>query len=396
MGIKQLAGLIMTLGMTVVYSCKKHYAPPAITADHSYLVVEGVISAGGDSTIIKLSRTIQVSAVNKHRYEVGAKVSINDDQGASYPLPETDSGKYTALPIGLNTLRKYKLNIVTADGKTYESDFVPVQVTPPIDSLGYDIAAAGINIYINAHDPSNQTKYYRWDYTETYVYQSAMADLYEFDDSQPHVRYKFKLRTPEEQIHICYDTQDASTVLLRSTSDLSQSVVNKTPITQIASTSEKIYHRYSIVVKQYAITADAFNFWNQVKKNTEQIGTIFDALPSEIPGNVHCTSNPAEPVIGYVSAGTVAQKRIFIDRNQLPLWPIIPSTAPCGFQTLTWTNHNIPTDITSGVWYPDAAIIAGWDWHALDSFYSVKTVLGDCVDCRLHNHGVTVQPAFWK
>lgn len=95
---------IMSVSAVVAGGCKKHYSPPAITANYNYLVVEGVIPAGGDSTIIKLSRTISISGQDKNRYEIGSKVVINDDQGASYPLPEVDSGRYAVLPVTLNIL----------------------------------------------------------------------------------------------------------------------------------------------------------------------------------------------------------------------------------------------------------------------------------------------------
>jgi len=388
----------MSVTAVAIIGCKKHYSPPAVTADHNYLVVEGVISGGGDSTIIKLSRTIQLSGADKVRHEIGAKVTVGDDQGAAFPLTETDSGRYIAPALALNASHKYKISIVTTDGKTYESGYVPMQVGPPIDSLGYDITANGINIYVNAHDVTNQTKYYRWDYTETYIYESEMEDLYEFDNSYKAVSNKFRLRTPAEQVHICYDNMDASTILLASTSDLRQSVVNKTPITQVASTDERIAQKYSILVKQYSLTTDAFNFWSQVKKNTEQIGTIFDVQPSEIQGNVHCTSNPGEPVIGYVSASTVSQKRIFIDRTQIPAWPISPPSDQCPIEKpqLVWYDANIPVDITSGVWIPDDSLHVAYDSHNYDSVYTVKTILYNCVDCRYHNHGSTVKPTFWK
>ncbi len=44
--------------------CKKPYDPPAIKSNGSYLVVEGVINSGADSTTIKLSRTVGLSTAN--------------------------------------------------------------------------------------------------------------------------------------------------------------------------------------------------------------------------------------------------------------------------------------------------------------------------------------------
>jgi len=378
----------------VVVSCKKNYAPHAISSSNSNLVVEGTISAGGDSTIIKLSRTIAVSGLNKVKHETGAKVTVNDDQGTNYPLVETDSGRYTAAPFSLDTARKYRLNIITADGKTYASDYTPVKVTPPIDTLNYDITAAGVNFYASTHDPTGRAKYYRWDYTETYIYESNVEAPYVFDNSYLHVSDKFRARTPAQQIHVCYISRDASTILLRSTSNLSRDVILNNPITQIASTSEKLNHRYSILLKQYALTSEAYDFWTQMKKNTEQIGNIFDPQPSDIQGNIHCTSNPSEPVIGYVSASTVSQKRIFIDNSIIP-WYNAQSDS-CTHTVLTWDDGNIPSDIKTGVWIPYGQLSAVYRPAYRDSAYAVAVYEYDCVDCRYHNHGSNVKPAFWK
>ena len=46
----------------------------------------------------------------------------------------------------------------------------------------------------------------------------------------------------------------------------------------------------------YALTRDQFNYWANLKKTTEYLGTIFDAQPSQLNNNIHCLSNPSEPV----------------------------------------------------------------------------------------------------
>jgi hypothetical protein len=61
---------------------------------NSYLVVEGLIAAGRDSTVINLSRSVQLSNVNTRNPEAGAKIMVEDRQGASYILPEVYTGRY--------------------------------------------------------------------------------------------------------------------------------------------------------------------------------------------------------------------------------------------------------------------------------------------------------------
>src|SRR5579872_4921258 len=92
----------MSVWALVSGGCKKNYAPPAITANYNYLVVEGVIAAGQDSTIINLSRTVNISGTTTHNPEQNAIVTVESDQNVSYAIPETDSGKYAAAPLNLD------------------------------------------------------------------------------------------------------------------------------------------------------------------------------------------------------------------------------------------------------------------------------------------------------
>jgi hypothetical protein len=368
-------------------------------------VVEGVIAAGSDSTIINLSRTVQLTTANTHKPEIGAKVTVDDQQGVSYPLSEADSGRYAAQPLNLDNSHKYRLDITTTDGQTYLSDYVPVKVTPPIDTVSTPITARGLDINVSSHDPSNNTRYYRWNYTETFIYQSDIEADYIFDPTNPDTLKWSVLRTPEQQIHTCWVTLNSSIVNINSSAALSRDVINKNLVTQIPKESEKIAHRYSILVKQYALTQDAYNFWNLLKSNTQNIGTIFDVQPSVNNGNIHCTSNPSLAVIGYVSASTISRKRIFIDRADLPVWPV-PGYQECNpdpnvFQpnAICWPRAAAgpPSELITGIYIPLGAIdTVGVCYKEPVRAFSVKTVYYTCADCRFYMNGKTQKPAFWK
>ncbi|MEO6979770.1 MAG: hypothetical protein ABI113_15385 [Mucilaginibacter sp.] len=47
--------------ISIFTACTKPYNPPAIVSPGTYLVVEGVINSGSDSTVIKLSKTVRVA-----------------------------------------------------------------------------------------------------------------------------------------------------------------------------------------------------------------------------------------------------------------------------------------------------------------------------------------------
>ena len=371
--------------------CKKPYAPTIIATNSNYLVAEGVINAGQDSTTIKLSRTVNISDTVATRYELNARITVESDQNSIYPLQESGNGKYASAALNLDGSRKYRLHIITAEGKEYLSDFETVKLSPPIDSVGYTIQNNGIGLYVNTHDPSNNTRYYRWDYTETWNFHAKYEAEYKTDGT------KLNFLTAAQQIYTCFASDTSSGILLGSTTALSQDVIYQNPLTQITSTSEKLETRYSLLVREYALTNKAYNFWQNLKKNTEQLGSIFDALPSDLQGNIHCLTNPLEPVLGYISVGTVQQKRIFISASQLPqTWK---TTYPyqCELDTLLYCHppkcQNDVKLFLLPLGTPELAVQTLYDINHIVIIGYIGTDR-QCADCTIR--GTTTQPTFWR
>src|SRR5277367_1115892 len=148
--------------------CRKPYSPPAIAVAGSYLVVEGVINSGSDSTIIKLSKTVKISNATAINPVTGAIVAVESDQNVVFPLTETTKGYYVSAGLNLNSSHTYRLSIKTSS-EQYYSDYVPVLNSPPIDSVYFKVIDTGLTVYSATHDPTNTIKYYRWDYTETWI-----------------------------------------------------------------------------------------------------------------------------------------------------------------------------------------------------------------------------------
>ena len=375
----------------LIGACKKPYNPPVIANAQSYLVVEGVINPGADSTIFTLSRTVNLSSNSTKNQVTGATVSVLSDANNSYPLTEISPGSYASRGLNLDNTRKYQLSIKTADGKQYLSDLVAVSITPPIDSVGFSLKSNYMQLYVNTHDPNNNTHYYRWDYAETWQFHAKYDSNYITNGSD------IVVRTPAQQIFTCFSSDKSSSITLGSSAKLSQDVIYQNPLTTVPSTSEKLETKYSILVRQYALSGDAFTFWTNLKKNTEQLGSIFDAEPSNINGNIHNVNNAAEPVIGYVSASTVSSKRIFITNSQLPLlwFPTYPYD--CVADTEWYAQPKTGQNLVQLNLIP-----LGSSMIPITPFYGKAgpAPLGylgaevGCVDCTIR--GTTKQPSFWQ
>jgi len=376
-----------------LFSCKTPYSPTPISTVSNYLVVEGAINIS-DSTYIQLSRTVSLSSKSTTKAELNAIVTIESNTGNSYSLAALGGGKYAAPPLNLNSANQYRLHIKTANGSQYLSDFEETKVTPAIDTLTWQAKDDGLEIYVSTHDPKNATRYYRWDYTEAWEFHPSFYSGYISNGLQ------IVPRTPAQQIWDCFTGDVSSNITLASSLQLSQDVINQQLVSIVPQSAEKISVKYSIQVKQYALTKAAYDYWTLLKKNTEQLGSIFDAQPSASIGNIHCVNNPSEPVIGYISTGTVTKNRIFVSNSQLPHWYTQAFYPSCGTDT-AWASDSKPPRLTEdkGVNYKSGAYqglglipVMPFGTGPVPDGYTVSEPY--CVDCTLR--GSKTPPSFWK
>jgi len=250
-----------------------------------------------------------------------------------------------------------------------------------------------VKIYVNTHDDANATRYYRWDFTETWQFHSKYISGYYSNGID-----SIKARPVAQQVYTCFATDTSSSVIIASTHKLTKDIVNQAPITVVPGTSEKIETKYTILVKQYALTSDAYEFWSVLQRNTQNLGSIFDVLPSETQSNFHCLSDPNELVVGYLSVGNASTKRIFITANQLPQYktqypydceldtaflnPPHGGTLPIG----DLVPPNSPYMPVNGLYLLPANPFGG------PTAYTYSTKL--CVDCTLR--GKRTPPSYWR
>ncbi len=377
--IHLLAGYLVLLFFA---GCKVPYDPPVNSSRDHYLVVEGFINSNEVPTYIKLTRTRNITSHDTASYitETGAHVVIEDDQNNEYPLYETGNGNYSA-EYNLNTSNEYRLHIITKDQKEYLSDFVVCKKSPPIDTIGWKFKDGNVQIFANTHDPGNNTTFYRWNYTETWEFHSQYYSTVVYN------RATKKVDDRTVPVYICYDTQNSTNILLGSSAKLKEDVIYQAPLVLIPNHDKRIDVLYSIMVTQYGLDSAAYNYWNAMKSNTENVGSIFDSQPNQTTGNIHCVSNPSEQVIGYIGAGSSQHERIFISNSDMPSdWTLKKScqekdvpNIPDSLDFYFGANQYIP-------YLPDYGLGSPFP---IGYFSATST----CVDCTLS--GSPDKPSFW-
>jgi hypothetical protein len=373
--------------ITIVFSgaCIDKYNPPVISTNRSYLVVEGFINNGPDSTVFALSHTYPVSDSASPIPELGAKVTVQGSDNSAYTLGEMGSGNYGAA-LSLNTAMQYRLDIITSAGKEYRSDYVPLKTSPPIDSINWANTPAGLQLYANTHDPQHASTYYRWDYSETWEFTAVYNAMYQYDGQSNMI-----LPLPVDTVYTCWKSDQSTNILLASTANLSQDRVYEAPLVLIPPNSWEISVEYSILVKQYVLTPDAYNFWLNLQKNTELTGTIFSPQPSAIPGNIHSLSDSTEQVIGYISGGTFREQRIYITAGQIPNWRHEYYTSSCYTQAITDYSDTLLFYLSGN----SSLVPIALDPNAMPVPPLLVYYITDryCVDCTLI--GTNHKPSFW-
>jgi hypothetical protein len=136
-----------------------------------------------------------------------------------------------------------------------------------------------------------------------------------------------------------------------------------------------------------ALTKEGFDYWQNLRRNTETLGSLFDAQPSQLTSNIRAVNNPEDLAFGFFSAYSVEEKRIFIGRAELPPWRRRTGFESCRMDTIKFDDY-LP------VYFENARFPVIMDY--LDPFGGLVgyfTADEPCLDCR--QSGTNVKPSFW-
>ncbi|MEP6749845.1 MAG: DUF4249 domain-containing protein [Bacteroidota bacterium] len=379
--------LLYCLLVVLATGCKEKYDSPVHSPVTGYLVVDGVVNSVGTASLT-LSRTTKFDNRNIV-YETGAFVMVQGQDSSAYFLGEKGNGIYSVDNLNLNTSLKYRLKIMASNGERYISDFVIVKNNPPIDSVSWKVENSGVQLYINTHDPQNNTHYYQWIYDETWEFHSSFLSTlkYQLTSNPGGATYSVVYRDPvnrsyDPTITTCWQFNSPTNLFLGTTAKLSKDIVYL-PLLYIPPASIKLGVLYSVHLKQYAWTEEGYAFLDKMRKNTEATGSVFDAQPSELKGNIQNITNPDNPVIGYFNVCPVQAMRIFIKNSDVPAWGYNPGCMDVVIENISDSIEKkglglLPTVV---------------ELNGSAGIITFRAAPPGCVDCTLS--GTNKKPSYW-
>ena len=379
--MRSIGYLVFVLFATLV-ACRTPYEPEVPATELRILVVEGYLDTEGLKSELKLSRTAPLGAQSAFVPELRAKVTLKSVGGQVFPLTETGLGTYV-FERNIDEKQNYVLEIELSSGERYVSEQMQPIVTPEIIDAGFKRDEEGVEVYVSTQGNANADDFL-WTFQETWIYRPRIRSPYIYVPELRDVRE----RKEAEQNSLCFKSEPSPGILLETSSRFKDQVVFQKTITEIPVGDERIMERYSILVSQKGLASKDVPFWEILKKNTEDIGSIFSPLPSLIGGNIQSLDAAKNPVIGQVSLGVIRQKRIYINQVQVSPWNYLdPKFNDCTIGEDAVLAKDYQTIFGNGAVVPTRPLMVG---TTIIGYYPSPK---KCTDCSLY--ASKLKPTFW-
>jgi len=368
----------------IITSCIRSYDPEILAEDEKKIVISGQVAAGDSLQKVNVSIGSPIEEPEFLPMD-GCHVEISDDQGHTFVMQGAGKGDFVAEidPVFLMPGVAFKISVITPEGDHIESDFDTLPPGPVLDTVYYrreDIEGntpqqftMGIQFYVDLRAAESDSRYYRWEAIETWEYHAVRA-LTWYYDGLVHQVYP-----PDSSLMVCWITKRVPTIFTLPTDNLSENRYDMFPLQFVSNKTPRLGVGYSLLVRQFAHSRESFTYWEQTRINSDPQGGLYEKQPLAIRGNMHNLTHPDDEVLGYFSAATVSEKRIFVS----PI-PDLPSEAPliCDYQVLRKGLIEIRPELYPA--YLDGNLMT---WYPIWLF-------PECIDCRVLG-GNQYKPDFW-
>lgn len=385
MKIKSLTFFAILL-LIMPVSCVERYWPELGNKYEKALVVDGTISSNPGPYTIRLSQSSSVEYPKIYPY-VGCQVSIIEEGGTTEILSEKEPGVYMTSPTGINgeVGKQYKIRINTPDERTYESTYEKLEAAIGLASVyaEYDFKESedlpysleGYQFFLDTEPAVKDSNYFMWSLETTYKYQAdyLIRDIY---------TYRNLSTFPQpDSFYTCWQTEAIPGLFTYETSELSSPVIKRLPLHFVSTEGRELSIRYSLKIVQHTITAAAFNYWNNLQKQNESQGNLYDNQPYQIQGNIQNINNPNEPVMGYFMAAGISEMRVYIDRPSFTFHYWICQLTQADYEAVGELRYSS---------YSDWPIYLTRDNNGVLALPDER-----CLDCRKKGGSIS-KPAFWE
>lgn len=301
--------------LTITNSCIEEFNA-ATEEFEDVIVIEATITNEFKNHQVILSRTYKFEDFVP-KAEQGAIVKVTSSSNEIFNFSETDLGVYTSnSKFQAKPNVDYTLYIKTKNGQEYESQNTKMTNVSSIDKVyalkeRNEDGIEGVSLYVDSFDASNNSKYYGFEFEETYKIIAPFWTSEGFVLSS-NGGLSVVPRIQEEQT--CYKTIQSKGRLLTNTNLLQEDRITKFLLKFIPSDDISLSTRYSILVKQYVQSSESYNYLRVLEELSSSQSLFSQSQPGYLTSNIFSVNNSNEKVLGFFEVSSVSEKRIYFNR----------------------------------------------------------------------------------
>ncbi|MFY0608451.1 MAG: DUF4249 domain-containing protein [Cyclobacteriaceae bacterium] len=285
------------------------------------LVVEGTLSNSPEPHIVKISYTYTLES-GYPQLVSDASVWLEDQDKTRTDYSEVSRGVYM-LPENFagQVGSSYQLFIQLEDGRSFSSTRELLRASPAIDSIyaryvrtideDNNEVVQGIQFYVDAAGQETESAYLRYKWEDAHKIMVPFPANYELEYGEEDT-----IIVPIKQpVGVCYTEESSNELLYTSTLGTIENRVAEFPVRFVDERARILKHKYALLVRQYAISEEAYLFYKRLQENNDSGGSLFDQQTGSVFGNISSNDENGEQVLGYFQVSGVTDLRRFFSRR---------------------------------------------------------------------------------
>ena len=375
---------ILLVLLVIALGCKDEFILETDKYDQ-IMVIDGMVSNEPGPYTINISITAPINS-DENTPLKGCTVTLYENTGKYEILTEAEPGKYVTSLGGIQGIigKEYSISIINPDGVEYSSDFQELKQPVDIENLYYEkdttisnnypFEIPGYQFYIDTEMATTQDNYFLWSMTETFEYDSDHA-FYAYENGS-----FFMLNYPKlMNVRICWKTQKINCLFTGNTSNLNTPKIMHQPLHFVSTETKKLSKRYSVLLKQYTIDENTYNYWQNMEKLSSQENFLVATQPYNLVGNIKNINNSKEKVYGYFNVASATQKRIFADKTDQEMFYSLCGVITDPIEIAFYKANNPPP----------------WYWAIQTESGEIGITGLGCINCT-EEGGTIERPSFWE
>jgi len=340
-------------------------------------------------------QSIQLSRTSTIRYPEfdplsGCYVEIISSDQESREFQESEPGYYSCFldEQFLETGKQFSLVVITPEGERYESEYEQLHPAVKINALYWEReqhatselgeVLDGVQFCMDFEVKKEACTYLKWELEETYQIHNPEYTAFVFGKDRI-----FRELPDSSSWRTCWITLGIPEFYTMDLEFVEGTNFRQMPLNYVSSETRRLHIRYSLLVRQYSLSESSFRYWDELRKNLQSTGNLFDKQPALTPSNICNVNNKEEVVLGYFSISGVSELRAFVD--EIKEMRLREDPAYC-----------YPGDYPPGLpYFPDAYLPVYLSRVFVEGAEYRGEVNDYCVDCRAYKGSTHIKPDFW-